>query len=111
MAAAAKAIATGIACWPGIDAAPPPTSKSTAATLSARFSQCAQPRPDPSVLTIHAASAAPKQKPQRANRVMVTLPDSSRANAKPRITVFPDMLAVNTWLFRKIAASMDTGMG
>src|SRR6202047_3233796 len=29
-----------------------PTSKSTAATLSARFSQCAQPRPDPSDLTI-----------------------------------------------------------
>ena len=107
MAAAVKAIATGIAFGLGRDAATPPASKITAANLSARFSRCDQLRPDPSALTMHAASAAPKQKPPRANRVMVMLRDSNRANAKPRITVFPDMLAVNTWLFRKIAASIE----
>jgi hypothetical protein len=69
--------------------------------------RCDQARPDPSALIIHAASAAPIQNPPRANRVMVMLRDSSRANARPRITVFPDMLAVNTWLFRKIAASIE----
>src|SRR5258708_25392117 len=107
MAAAVKAIATGIALWLGRDPATPPASRITAANLSGRFSRCDQLRPDPSALTIHAASAAPKQKPLSANRVMVMLRDSSRANAKPRITVFPDILAVNTWLFKKIAASIE----